>query len=87
MHAPKNGSFHRNLADSEPETDRNLTSVKFGGDWMPRVVKIRWVCDTCGAEIITRPRTVPYADEPNRGICPLCGSETLVKREEIFEVL
>ena len=54
---------------------------------MPRVVKIRWVCETCGAEIITRPRTVPYADEPNRGLCPLCGSETLVKREEIFEVL
>lgn len=55
---------------------------------MPRVVKIRWICETCGAEIITRPRTVPYADEPNRGMCPICGDvSSLVKREEIFEVL
>lgn len=54
---------------------------------MPRIVKIKWICETCGAEIITRPRTVAYAEEPNRALCPICGSTTLIKREEIFEVL
>ncbi|MGQ0791283.1 MAG: hypothetical protein ACT4NJ_03555 [Nitrosopumilaceae archaeon] len=55
---------------------------------MSREVKIVWKCEICGSEIKTKRGifNVVYTDNPNRAFCPLCGSGSLIKIEEIFEV-
>lgn len=55
---------------------------------MTREVQNVWKCNFCGSRIEAKPQAfnIIYTDERNEGICPICGTHTLVKIAEIFRV-